>query len=201
MSWSPLISVSPALFQVPGCGIDSMAPLLESFGYTRRDLLHFPAKKLRAYWFSPPPADVASDVAAKLAQITGFQGAASGQDDSHSTPETTSSGTQKTSVPSSEEKLKMEPSLSSITTGPSGIAIVSPSAASSATQATWHGPLPRIFVSELLVEQMSPEVREIVEGYTRAAAPMLPHAVALCAMLGRLPWLTPTKEHYDRLAE
>lgn len=41
--------------QADGYGIDSIGALLEAFGYTRRDFLAFPQKKLRAFWFSPPP--------------------------------------------------------------------------------------------------------------------------------------------------
>ena len=42
------------IVQVEGLGIDSIARLFTDFGYERRDVLHFPGKKLRAYWFSPP---------------------------------------------------------------------------------------------------------------------------------------------------
>lgn len=70
-----------------GYGIDSMAKFFLDFGYTPREELRFPAKKLRALWFSPP------------------------------------------SVPTSR--------------GGSGV----------------NGPLPRVFVSELLVDQMSPQTQ------------------------------------------
>lgn len=70
-----------------GYGIDSMAKIFLDFGYTPREELRFPAKKLRALWFSPP------------------------------------------SVP--------------IPHGGSGV----------------NGPLPRVFISELLVDQMSPQTQ------------------------------------------
>lgn len=70
-----------------GYGIDSMAKFFLDFGYEPRDELRFPAKKLRALWFSPP------------------------------------------SVP--------------LPDGGSGI----------------NGPLPRIFISELLVDQMSTQTQ------------------------------------------
>lgn len=44
-----------AWLQANGFGIDSIAALLKAFGYTRRDFLAFPRKRLRAFWFSPPP--------------------------------------------------------------------------------------------------------------------------------------------------
>ena len=69
-----------------GHGIDSMAEIFLDFGYIQKDELRFPAKKLKAYWFSPP--------------------AVSCEDGS-------------------------------------GV----------------NGPLPRIFISELLVDQMSPEAQ------------------------------------------
>jgi hypothetical protein len=40
--------------QVEGYGIDSMAKVFLDLGYKQRDELRFPAKKLRAYWYSPP---------------------------------------------------------------------------------------------------------------------------------------------------
>lgn len=73
--------------QVNDYGIDSIASFFLDYGYTPREELRFPAKKLKALWFSPP------------------------------------------SIPISENG----------------------SGAS--------GPLPRIFISELLVDQMSPETQ------------------------------------------
>lgn len=70
-----------------GYGIDSMARFFLDFGYTTREELRFPAKKLRALWFSPP-SNATSD-------------------------------------------------------GGAGV----------------NGPLPRIFISELLVDQMSPQTQ------------------------------------------
>ena len=40
--------------QVNGCGIDAMSQVFLDLGYTVRDELRFPSKKLRALWFSPP---------------------------------------------------------------------------------------------------------------------------------------------------
>lgn len=37
-----------------GNGIDAMAQVFLDLGYKARDELRFPAKKLRALWFSPP---------------------------------------------------------------------------------------------------------------------------------------------------
>ncbi|VFQ63138.1 unnamed protein product [Cuscuta campestris] len=74
-------------FRVNGHGIDSVAKFFLDFGYMRREELRFPAKKLKAFWFSPP------------------------------------------------KSLQFE----------SGTCV--------------GGPLPRIFISELLVDQMSPETQ------------------------------------------
>ncbi|VFQ93106.1 unnamed protein product [Cuscuta campestris] len=74
-------------FGVNGHGIDSVAKFFLDFGYVRREELRFPAKKLKAFWFSPP------------------------------------------------KSLQFE----------SGTCV--------------GGPLPRIFISELLVDQMSPETQ------------------------------------------
>ncbi|KAM0983975.1 hypothetical protein ACFX2I_011377 [Malus domestica] len=45
-------------FGVNGYGIDSMAKIFLDFGYTPREELRFPAKKLRALWFSPPSVPI-----------------------------------------------------------------------------------------------------------------------------------------------
>lgn len=42
-------------FGLPGLGIDAVGAALEAFGYARRDASAFPAKKLTAAWFAPPP--------------------------------------------------------------------------------------------------------------------------------------------------
>ncbi|MGB1111453.1 MAG: 2-oxoadipate dioxygenase/decarboxylase family protein, partial [Gammaproteobacteria bacterium] len=41
-------------FNAPGLGIDAAANAFLQFGYERRDHYRFEAKKLEAYWFSPP---------------------------------------------------------------------------------------------------------------------------------------------------
>lgn len=43
--------------KVEGYGIDSMAKFFMDFGYMPREELRFPAKKLKALWFSPPKID------------------------------------------------------------------------------------------------------------------------------------------------
>lgn len=73
--------------QVNGYGIDSMASFFLDYGYTPQEELRFPAKKLKALWFSPPR--------------NLFPGSGSGV----------------------------------------------------------YGPLPRVFISELLVDQMSPQAQ------------------------------------------
>lgn len=44
-------------FGVDGYGINSLAEFFTDFGYVSREELRFPAKKLRALWFSPPAND------------------------------------------------------------------------------------------------------------------------------------------------
>ncbi|DBA86730.1 TPA: hypothetical protein ACH3X2_005422 [Trebouxia sp. C0005] len=41
-------------FAVPSLGIDSIGSMFTDFGYTKRDMLSFPGKKLTAYWYAPP---------------------------------------------------------------------------------------------------------------------------------------------------
>ncbi|KAJ8441308.1 hypothetical protein Cgig2_024820 [Carnegiea gigantea] len=113
-------------FGVNGYGIDSMAEIFLDFGYTRKDELRFPAKKLKAYWFSPPTA-------------------------------------------SFEEG--------------SGI----------------NGPLPRVFISELRVDQMSSEAQDIIRKYTGMSGEGKRYA-ALASALGSLTWERPLYSEFQQLA-
>ena len=114
-------------FGVTGYGIDSVASFFLDYGYTPREELRFPAKKLRALWFSPP---------------------ADSQDG-----------------------------------GGSGI----------------KGPLPRIFISELIVDQMSPQTQEIIKKYTASSGNGNQYA-ALASSLGLLTWEKPSYSEFQELA-
>lgn len=114
-------------FGVNGYGINSMAKFFLDFGYTQCEELRFPAKKLKALWFSPPSLPLAS--------------------------------------------------------GGSGV----------------NGPLPRIFISELLVDQISPQAQEIIRKYTEMAGGGYHHA-ALASVLGSLTWEKPSSSEFQQLA-
>ncbi|KAM6570935.1 hypothetical protein CsatA_015015 [Cannabis sativa] len=113
-------------FGVDGYGIDSLASFFLDFGYTPRDELRFPAKKLRALWFSPPE------------NVIGEGGSRIG------------------------------------------------------------GPLPRIFISELLVDQMSPQTQEIIRKYIEVSVSGNRHA-ALASALGSLTWEKPLNSEFQQL--
>lgn len=73
--------------------------------------------------------------------------------------------------------------------------------------AKWYSPphpsLPRIFISELQVDQMSQEAQRIMNKYSSAApgpGAISKHA-AMMAMLGMAPWPVPTLEDYRILAK
>lgn len=112
-------------FGVSGHGIDSLAKIFLDFGYSQQDELKFPAKKLKAFWFSPP------------------------------------------SIPLSE----------------GGVI----------------GPLPRIFISELLVDQMSSQAQEVIRKYTDISGSGYKHA-ALASALGSLTWEKPLHSEFQQLA-
>lgn len=114
-------------FGVNGHGIDSMSRFFLDFGYERREELRFPAKKLKAFWFSPPKVS------------TSYHG--------------------------------------------SGV----------------NGPLPRIFISELLVDQLSPEAQDIIEKYTDISRCGKDYA-ALAIALGVLTWEKPSYPEFQQLA-
>ncbi|KAI3467398.1 hypothetical protein Pfo_024061 [Paulownia fortunei] len=114
-------------FGVNGHGIDSMAKLFVDFGYAQREELRFPAKKLKAFWFSPP------------------------------------------NIPHSD----------------AGAGV--------------NGPLPRIFISELLVDQMTPEAQKIIRKYTKSSGNGNMHA-ALASALGCLTWEKPSYSEFQQLA-
>ncbi|KAF8378398.1 hypothetical protein HHK36_029737 [Tetracentron sinense] len=114
-------------FGVDGYGIDSVAKFFLDFGYTPREELRFPAKKLKALWFAPP-------------------------------------------------------------------SLLHPDSGSGV-----NGPLPRIFISELLVDEMSPKVQEIVRKYTKISGSGNKHA-ALASALGSLTWGIPSYSEFQQLA-
>ncbi|BBN05576.1 hypothetical protein MPTK1_3g14320 [Marchantia polymorpha subsp. ruderalis] len=114
-------------FGVDGCGIDSIAQVFLDLGYKTRDELRFPAKKLRALWFSPPE------------HLYGVAG-------------------------------ELE-----------------------------NGPVPRIFISELLVDQLSEKSQSIIRKYTKDATQCARHAAA-ASVLNSLTWPTPSFADYQHLA-
>lgn len=114
-------------FGVDGYGIDSMAKFFTDFGYIPRDELRFPAKKLKALWFSPPKMDFID--------------------------------------------------------GGNGI----------------NGPLPRIFISELLVDQMSSQSQEVIRKYIKTSGNGNQHA-AIASALGCLTWERPLYSDHQQLA-
>lgn len=114
-------------FGVNGHGIDSMAKLFLDFGYVQREELRFPAKKLKAYWFSPPGIQSYDNVA--------------------------------------------------------GV----------------NGPLPRIFISELLVDELSQQAQDIIRKYTAMSGNGNKHA-ALASAVGSLTWEKPSYTEFQQLA-
>jgi hypothetical protein len=114
-------------FGTDGCGIDTLAQVFLDMGYSKRDELRFPGKKLRALWFSPP--EVANDVQGELE----------------------------------------------------------------------NGPLPRIFISEILVDQLSEESQEVIHKYTKVGGPLAKHA-PMASLLDTLTWPKPSLVDYQQLA-
>ncbi|CAN1187670.1 hypothetical protein LINPERPRIM_LOCUS31972 [Linum perenne] len=115
-------------FGVDGHGIDSMASLFLDNGYKQMEELRFPAKKLKALWFSPPSVAVPANGGSRI-----------------------------------------------------------------------HGPLPRVFISELLVDQMSPQAQEIIRKYIEISGNGYKHA-ALASALGALTWNKPLHSEFQQLA-
>ncbi|KAL6513860.1 2-oxoadipate dioxygenase/decarboxylase, chloroplastic/amyloplastic [Orobanche hederae] len=62
-----------------------------------------------------------------------------------------------------------------------------------------NGPLPRIFISELLVDEMSPEAQKIIRKYTEILGNGNMHA-ALASALGCLTWDKPSYSEFQQLA-
>ncbi|KAK6931185.1 protein of unknown function DUF1338 [Dillenia turbinata] len=114
-------------FGVNGYGIDSMATFFTDYGYSPKEELQFPSKKLKALWFSPPHISKSDD----------------------------------------------------------GCGV--------------NGPLPRIFISQLLVDQMSPQAQEIIRKHTDMSGNGNRHA-ALASALGSLTWEKPSHSDFQHLA-
>ncbi|KAL0557335.1 hypothetical protein IC582_005871 [Cucumis melo] len=114
-------------FGMDGHGIDSLASFFLDFGYTQKEELSFPAKKLKAFWFSPP-------------------------------------------------------SISNAAYDGDGV----------------NGPLPRVFISQLLVDQMSKQTQDIIRKYTKCSCNGKKHA-ALAGALGSLTWEKPSHSEFEQL--
>ncbi|KAF3326918.1 hypothetical protein FCM35_KLT08548 [Carex littledalei] len=115
-------------FGVDGYGINSLAEFFMDFGYTPREELRFPAKKLRALWFSPP---------------------------------------------------------SKISFNNNGTGV--------------NGPLPRIFISEIIVDQLSSESQEVIRKYVKTSGSGYKYA-SLASMFGGLTWEKPSFSDYQVLS-
>ncbi|RZC58703.1 hypothetical protein C5167_006000 [Papaver somniferum] len=63
-----------------------------------------------------------------------------------------------------------------------------------------NGPLPRIFISELLVDELSPKAQDIIRKYTKLSGNGNKHA-ALASALGSLTWETPLYSEFQELAK
>ncbi|ONM06042.1 hypothetical protein ZEAMMB73_Zm00001d032781 [Zea mays] len=122
-------------FGVNGYGINSLSDFFTDFGYLPREELRFPAKKLRALWFSPPTND-------------GYSG----------------TGT--------------------------------------------YGPLPRIFISELLVDELTTQSqndiafcsgKEIIHKYIKTSGNGNNHA-AIASTSGELTWEKPIYSDFQILS-
>ncbi|RID40444.1 hypothetical protein BRARA_J00485 [Brassica rapa] len=61
------------------------------------------------------------------------------------------------------------------------------------------GPLPRVFISELLVEQMSTQTQDVIRKYTETSPNGRKYA-ALSSALGSLPWGKPLSSEFEQLA-
>eukprot|EP00898_Chlorokybus_atmophyticus_P002518 jgi/Chlat1/3267/Chrsp22S03520 len=59
--------------------------------------------------------------------------------------------------------------------------------------------LPRVFVSEIAVEELSSKAQEVISKYLSASGPVQRHAL-LASALGTLPWPKPTYQDYQLLA-
>eukprot|EP00897_Mesotaenium_endlicherianum_P007292 jgi/Mesen1/6591/ME000338S05766 len=62
------------------------------------------------------------------------------------------------------------------------------------------GPLPRIFISELLVEELSQECQAVVREYTGSAGAGAARHAGVSSVVGALPWPVPSLSHYQLLA-
>uniref|UniRef100_A0A1J3K2F4 2-oxoadipate dioxygenase/decarboxylase n=1 Tax=Noccaea caerulescens TaxID=107243 RepID=A0A1J3K2F4_NOCCA len=62
-----------------------------------------------------------------------------------------------------------------------------------------NGPLPRVFISELLVEHMTSQTQDVIRKYTQAA-PYGKKYAALSSALGTLPWEKPLSSEFEQLA-
>ncbi|KAL1202045.1 2-oxoadipate dioxygenase/decarboxylase [Cardamine amara subsp. amara] len=62
-----------------------------------------------------------------------------------------------------------------------------------------NGPLPRVFISELLVDQLSSQTQDVIRKYTQASPNGNKYA-ALSSALGTLTWEKPLSSEFEQLA-
>ncbi|CAN8311502.1 unnamed protein product [Cochlearia groenlandica] len=63
-----------------------------------------------------------------------------------------------------------------------------------------NGPLPRVFISELLVDQMSTQTQDVIRKYTETS-PNGKNYAALSSALGTLTWEKPLSSEFEQLAK
>lgn len=68
--------------------------------------------------------------------------------------------------------------------------------------AYWYAPpedevhLPRVFISELRVDELSPEAQQVIDNYTKQQQGQAGRYASLCAATGMLPWQAPTLQDH-----
>ena len=62
-------------------------------------------------------------------------------------------------------------------------------------------PLPRIFISELIVDELSPSAQQIIRRYTTPNAEIMGRYGPATGLLGQEPWEPPSVEDFEALAE
>lgn len=71
--------------------------------------------------------------------------------------------------------------------------------------AYWYAPpkdqehLPRVFISELRVDELSPEAQKVIHSYTDGQPGQVGKYASLCAASGILPWRPPSAQDHDTL--
>ncbi|KAJ0094866.1 hypothetical protein Patl1_16327 [Pistacia atlantica] len=179
-------------FGVNGYGIDSIASFFLDYGYTQKEELRFPAKKLKALWFSPPSVPHPDGGSGPLPRVFISELLVD-----QMSPQTQTTGFKvlKSLSKYESKELSIVLFLVSLPTTPSGRA----DSIGRVLFLHFHLLIPSYEPIYCILETVAFNIQEIIKKYTEASGSGNKHA-ALASALGSLTWGKPLHSEFQQLA-